>query len=147
MRTVVQRVREASVTVEGRTVASIGRGFLVLAGLARDDGEAQMAWMARKIASLRVFEDDGGRMTLPLDAVDGRVLVVSQFTLYGNCNKGARPSFDKSAPPDVARSLYGRFVELMEAELPGRVASGEFQAMMQVALVNDGPVTLVIEKE
>jgi D-tyrosyl-tRNA(Tyr) deacylase len=92
MKVVVQRVREASVSVGGRTVASIGRGFLVLAGFGRDDGEAQLSWMARKVASLRVFEDEAGRMSLPLSSVDGRILVVSQFTLHGDCKKGARAS-------------------------------------------------------
>jgi len=147
MKVVVQRVREASVSVDGRRVAFIGRGFLVLAGFGRDDGEAQLSWMARKVASLRVFEDEAGRMSLPLSSVDGRILVVSQFTLHGDCRKGARPSFDKSAPPEEALRLYERFVELLEEEAPGRVATGEFQAMMEVSLVNDGPVTLVIEKE
>jgi D-tyrosyl-tRNA(Tyr) deacylase len=147
VRTVVQRVQRAAVTVDGRDVSSIGRGFLVLAGFHRDDTEAELAWMARKVTSLRVFEDEGGRMTHPLEAVDGRMLVVSQFTLYGDCRKGARPSFDKSAAPDDARRLYERFVELLQRGAPGRVATGEFQARMEVALVNDGPVTLVIEKE
>lgn len=147
MRTVVQRVSQAAVTVDGREVAAIGAGFLVLAGFHRDDNDDTLAWMARKVASLRVFEDAGGRMSLPLDTVDGRILVVSQFTLYGDCRKGARPSFTHSAPPEEARAMYERFVALLEDELPGRVATGEFQAMMNVSLVNDGPVTLVIERE
>lgn len=147
MKTVVQRVSEASVSIEGRAVASIGRGFVVLAGFHRDDTEAELAWMARKVASLRVFEGADGHMTDSLAAVDGDILVVSQFTLYGNCRKGARPSFDKSAPPEAAHALYDRFVELLRAEAPGRVETGEFQAMMNVSLVNDGPVTLVIERE
>lgn len=147
MRAVVQRVAGASVAVEGREIARIDRGFLVLIGFHRDDDESQLAWMARKIASLRVFEDPAtGRMSLGLDAVNGSVLVVSQFTLYGNVGKGTRPSFDASAAPDVARDLYDRFVAAMEECLPGRVAGGEFQAHMQVALVNDGPVTLVIDR-
>jgi D-tyrosyl-tRNA(Tyr) deacylase len=103
--------------------------------------------MVRKIASLRVFEDESGRMTLPLSEVDGRVLLVSQFTLYGDCNKGARPSFGKSAEPEAARALYDRFVELFEEQMPGGVESGVFQETMNVTLVNDGPVTLQIEKE
>jgi D-tyrosyl-tRNA(Tyr) deacylase len=147
VKTVVQRVSEAAVSVDGREVASIGRGFLVLAGFHRDDGEAELAWMAHKIASLRVFEDDDGRMSLALDAVDGSILVVSQFTLYGDCRKGARPSFDKSAAPEDARRMYERFVDLLEGEVPGRVRTGEFQAKMDVSLVNDGPVTLAIERE
>lgn len=147
MRVVVQRVSEASVAVDGRAVASIGRGFLVLAGFHRDDDGDVLAWMARKVASLRVFEDDEGRMSNGLDAVDGGVLVVSQFTLYGDCRKGARPSFTHSAPPEAARELYETFVACLQDELPGRVATGEFQAMMKVSLVNDGPVTLIIERE
>jgi D-tyrosyl-tRNA(Tyr) deacylase len=147
MRAVVQRVSSASVSVAGKTVGAIERGFLVLAGFSREDTESSLAWMARKIASLRIFEDDTGRMTLPLSEVGGRILVVSQFTLYGDCRKGARPSFDKSAAPASARELYGRFVELMEAQAPGDVESGVFQEKMDVSLVNDGPVTLVIEKD
>ena len=147
MKAVVQRVSGASVSVEGKKVAAIDRGFLVLAGFGREDTEATLEWMARKIVSLRIFEDHTGRMTLPLSAVDGRILVVSQFTLYGDCRKGARPSFDKSASPEAARELYDRFVELLQAEAPGRVDSGVFQEKMDVSLVNDGPVTLVIDKE
>ncbi len=148
MRAVVQRVASASVSVDTREIARIDRGLLVLVGFGRGDTDASLAWMARKVASLRIFEDAGtGRMSLGLDAVDGSVLVVSQFTLYGDVNKGARPSFDASAPPDDARALYDRFVAALRELLPGRVATGEFQASMQVSLVNDGPVTLVIDKE
>lgn len=143
----VQRVSEAAVAVEGREVARIGRGFLVLAGFKRGDTELTLQWMARKILSLRVFENAEGRMSDALDAVEGRVLVVSQFTLYGDVQKGARPSFDDSAAPDDARVLYERFVALLREALPGRVATGEFQAHMQVSLVNDGPVTILVEKE
>ena len=147
MKAVVQRVRQASVTVEGREVASIERGYVALVGFGEADDELTLRWMARKIATLRVFEDEDRRMNLPLEAVDGRILVVSQFTLYGDCNKGTRPSFDKSASVDAARGLYNRFVAMVEEEAPGRVVTGEFQAMMAVSLVNDGPVTLIIEKE
>jgi D-tyrosyl-tRNA(Tyr) deacylase len=147
MKAVVQRVSSASVSVAGKSVGAIERGFLVLAGFGREDTEATVAWMARKIVSLRIFEDDTGRMTLPLSAVDGRILVVSQFTLYGDCRKGARPGFDKSAPAEAARALYERFVQLIEAEAPGRVESGVFQEKMDVSLVNDGPVTLVIDND
>ena len=142
----VQRVSEASVRVDGHDIARIGRGFLVLAGFARADTRATIEWTARKVASLRVFEDQTGRMSLSLDAVDGHVLVVSQFTLYGDVNKGARPSFDDSAPPDVARDLYEQFVAALRSLLPDRVHTGEFQAAMQVSLVNDGPVTILVEK-
>jgi len=140
-------VSEASVTVDGGEVARIGRGYLVLAGFSRDDNDETLRWMARKVTTLRVFEDDEGRMSQSLVAVDGRLLLVSQFTLYGNCNKGTRPSYDKSASADDARALYERFVSMVEEEAPGRVKTGEFQAMMQVSLVNDGPVTIVIEKD
>lgn len=146
MRAVVQRVAHASVRVDGRDVASIARGFLVLAGFGRADSPATVAWTARKVASLRVFEDESGRMSLSLDAVDGHVLVVSQFTLYGDVGKGARPSFDESAPPEIARGLYEHFVAELRALLPERVHTGEFQATMQVSLVNDGPVTILLEK-
>jgi D-tyrosyl-tRNA(Tyr) deacylase len=147
MKVVVQRVKEASVTVDGEEVGRIGRGFLALVGFGRGDEEDTLKWMARKIVSLRIFEDESGRMSLPLSAVEGRILVVSQFTLYGDCRKGARPGFDKSAAPEDAKNLYGRFIELISAEAPGKIESGVFQEMMQVSLVNDGPVTLVIEKD
>lgn len=147
MKAVVQRVSSASVSVAGSVVGAIDRGLVVLVGFGREDTEATVSWMARKIVSLRIFEDDTGRMTLPLSAVDGRILVVSQFTLYGDCRKGARPSFDKSAPPEKARAWYERFLELTEAQAPGRVASGVFQEKMDVSLVNDGPVTLVIDND
>lgn len=147
MKAVVQRVSSASVSVGGETVASIDRGFLALVGFGRNDTDESLAWMARKIVSLRIYEDENGRMSLPISAVDGRILVVSQFTLYGDCRKGARPSFDKSAAPEEARRMYDRFVELIESEAPGRIESGVFQERMHVSLVNDGPVTLVIEKE
>ncbi|HEU4928497.1 MAG TPA: D-aminoacyl-tRNA deacylase [Candidatus Krumholzibacteria bacterium] len=146
MRAVVQRVAQASVRVDGRDVARIGRGFLVLAGFAKSDTPATISWTARKVTSLRIFEDESGRMSLALDAVDGEMLVVSQFTLYGDVGKGARPSFDDSAPPEEARAMYERFVDELRALLPGRVHTGEFQASMQVSLVNDGPVTILVEK-
>jgi len=147
MKAVVQRVRKASVAVEGRDVGRIGRGYLALVGFGEADNDETLRWMARKVTTLRVFEDDTGKMNLPLEAVDGKILVVSQFTLYGDCRKGTRPSFDKSAPPEMARELYERFVSFVEEEVPGRVETGEFQAMMSVSLVNDGPVTLIIEKD
>lgn len=141
----MQRVAQAAVEVDAREVARIGRGFLVLAGFGRDDGPDDIAWMARKVASLRIFEDDSGRMSLGLDAVGGHVLVVSQFTLYGDVRRGARPGFDRSAAPEAAREMYARFVDLLREALPDRVQTGEFQAMMRVSLVNDGPVTILIE--
>jgi D-tyrosyl-tRNA(Tyr) deacylase len=146
VRVVVQRVLEAAVAVEGKEIARIGRGFLVLAGFGRDDDDARIDWMARKVASLRIFEDESGRMASGLEAVDGDILVVSQFTLYGDVRKGARPGFDSSAPPDAARAHYERFVGAVRACHP-RVATGEFQAHMHVSLVNDGPVTILVDND
>jgi D-aminoacyl-tRNA deacylase len=146
VRAVVQRVAEASVRVDGREVARIGKGFLVLAGFSRNDSRTSIEWTAHKVASLRIFEDDAGRMSQALDAVGGAVLVVSQFTLYGDVRKGARPSFDDSAPLDEARAMYEQFVAALREQLPDRVHTGEFQASMQVSLVNDGPVTIIVEK-
>jgi len=147
MRAVVQRVDKASVVVDGSEVGAVGRGFLVLAGFTSTDDEETLRWMARKIVSLRVFEDAEGKMNLGIESVEGSILVVSQFTLYGDCRKGKRPSFDKSAPPDTAEGLYRKFVAIMREEAPCRIETGVFQAHMDVSLVNDGPVTLVIEKE
>ncbi len=145
MRVVLQRVSRAAVRVDGQTVGAIGRGFLVLAGFAPGDGEPTLAWMAEKIAGLRVFTDAEGKMNLPLAEVGGAVLAISQFTLYGDAAKGRRPSFTDAAPPAVAEPLYQRFVELLrQARVP--VETGKFGAVMEVELVNDGPVTLVIER-
>lgn len=146
MRVVVQRVAEAAVEVEGREIARIGHGFLVLAGFGRDDDDARIEWMARKVASLRIFEDENGRMASGLDAVEGEILVVSQFTLYGDVRKGARPGFEASAPPDRARLHYERFVAALRAAFP-RVSTGEFQAHMRVSLINDGPVTILVDND
>jgi D-tyrosyl-tRNA(Tyr) deacylase len=147
MRAVVQRVKKASVAVDGEEVGAIGRGFLVLAGFAKTDDDETLRWMAKKIVSLRVFDDAEGKMNVGLDAVGGAILVVSQFTVYGDCRKGKRPSFDRSAPPDAAEVLYEKFVGIMREEAPCDIRTGVFQAHMDVSLVNDGPVTLVIEKE
>ena len=145
MRVVLQRVSRASVRVDGQTVGAIGRGFVILAGFAPQDGEAVLGWMAEKVAGLRIFTDREGKMNLPLADVGGAVLVISQFTLYGDASKGRRPSFTDAAPPKVAEALYGRFVELLrQAHLPAE--TGRFGAVMEVELVNDGPVTLVLEK-
>ncbi len=144
MRAVVQRVREASVVVDGQVVGAIGRGFLVLLGVTYSDSEADAASLARKIAGLRIFEDAAGKFNLALSDVDGAVLVVSQFTLYGNARKGRRPSFTDAARPEQAEPLIGRFVELLRGEgLP--VQTGVFGATMSVHLVNAGPVTLWLD--
>ncbi|MEX0716331.1 MAG: D-aminoacyl-tRNA deacylase [Planctomycetaceae bacterium] len=144
MRAVIQRVARAAVTVDGETVGAIGRGFLVLLGVARDDTQDDAIWMAAKIAGLRVFPDDAGLMNRALADVGGEMLVVSQFTLLGDCRKGRRPSFIDAAPPEKGDELYRAFV----AEVRGRgvpVETGRFQAHMEVELVNDGPVTLIVE--
>lgn len=141
MRAVIQRVAAAQVMVHGEIVGQIGRGFLVLLGVTAADGEAEAALLARKIAGLRVFEDDGGKMNLALADVGGAVLAVSQFTLYADVRKGRRPSFIAAARPEQAEPLYQRFCTLLGAEgVP--VQQGVFQAEMQVSLVNDGPVTI-----
>ena len=145
MRAVVQRVSRAAVRVDGQTVGAIGRGFVVLAGFAPADDESALAWMAEKLAGLRVFGDAEGKMNLGLADVGGAMLVVSQFTLYGDASKGRRPSFVGAAPPGPAEALYDRFVGLLrERGVP--VETGRFGAMMDVELVNDGPVTLLLER-
>ena len=146
MRVVLQRVREANVTVEGRVVAEIGVGQLLLVGFMASDTTDHVEWMADKVVGLRIFQDDAGKMNRTLADVDGSILVVSQFTLYGDVRKGRRPSFIEAAPAETATPLYHRFVELLEARHPGRVATGKFGAMMDVSLTNDGPVTLVIDR-
>ena len=144
MRAVVQRVSEASVTVEGAVVGEIGQGFLILVGITHSDGEEQARYLARKIAGLRVFEDDAGKMNVSLQEIQAAALVVSQFTLYGDMRKGRRPSFTDAAPPDMANQLYQRFCELLRAE-GVQVEQGVFQAHMAVALINDGPVTMWLD--
>jgi len=147
VRVVLQRVSRAEVRVAGRVTGKIGPGFLVLAGFGPSDTDAQLSWMAEKILGLRVFADDQGKMNRDLVETKGSLLVVSQFTLYGDASKGRRPSFIDAAPPDLAKKLYERFVELLK-EKAGTIAveTGEFGAMMDVELVNDGPVTLILEK-
>ncbi len=144
MRAVVQRVSQGSVTVDGEIIGQIGVGFVVLLGVAADDTQDDVIWLAGKVEGLRIFEDDDGRMNLALKDVGGSVLVVSQFTLLGDCRKGRRPSFVAAAPPEKADSLYQSFV----AELRGHgltVETGQFQAQMEVGLVNNGPVTLLLD--
>ena len=139
MRALVQRVSEASVTVDGEEIARIGRGMVVLLGIRHGDGVAEADRLAGKLERLRVFEDDEGRMNLSVRDVEGEVLVVSQFTLYGDARKGNRPSFVEAAPPEVAEPLYERVRQALGAQ------GGRFGARMEVALVNDGPVTLLLE--
>ena len=146
MRCVVQRSGPASVQIGDETVGRIEKGLVVLAAFGPTDTSSEVAWMAHKLPRLRIFNDPEGRMNLSLQEVGGGILLVSQFTLYGNCLKGMRPSFIGSGPPDVARRLYEEFGRLLRQEW-ATVAEGEFGAMMRVSLVNDGPVTLIIDRE
>ena len=146
MRVVLQRVSRARVRVGERTTGEIGRGLLLLVGFTHSDTVEQVIWIAEKVAGLRIFRDEEGKMNRSLDEVGGSALVVSQFTLYGDAQKGRRPSFVDAAPPAVAIPLYERFVGLLRAGAAGAVATGEFGAMMDVELVNDGPVSLWLEK-
>jgi D-aminoacyl-tRNA deacylase len=146
VRVVLQRVSRASVGIGGATAGAIDRGLLLLVGFTEGDSEDDLRWMAEKVVGLRIFNDAEGRMNRSLEDEEGGILVVSQFTLYGDTRKGRRPSFVRAAPPEVAVPLYERFVELLRERAPGPVETGEFGAMMDVALVNDGPVTLVLER-
>jgi D-aminoacyl-tRNA deacylase len=145
MRALVQRVREASVTVDGRIAGAVGRGLLVLAGIANDDTDDDRDWLARKIVALRIFDDDEGVMNRAVGDVGGGLLAVSQFTLFASTRKGNRPSWSAAAPPDVAGPRFERFVAALTAAHGKPVATGVFGAMMQVALVNDGPVTIWLD--
>jgi D-tyrosyl-tRNA(Tyr) deacylase len=144
MRAVVQRVSRAQVAVKGEIAGEIGLGLLVLLGVGRDDTEADATYLAEKIAGLRVFEDDQGKMNRSVQEVGGSVLAVSQFTLYGDVRRGKRPSFDAAAPPEEARQLYEIFVEQIRAA-GLRCETGRFQEMMKVELVNEGPVTILLD--
>lgn len=144
MKAVVQRVKSAKVLVDGRVVGKIDKGLLVFLGIARDDEESDLAFLASKIPDLRIFADTSEKFNLSLKEVGGEILVVSQFTLYGDCRKGRRPSFTEAAVPHLAKDLYDRFIlRLKEQGIP--VQTGEFQATMEVHLINDGPVTLILE--
>ena len=146
MRAVVTRVSSASVTIDGQVVGQIGRGFLILLGVGPSDGEAQCRKLAEKALGLRVFQDENGKMNLGLEQVGGQVLVVSQFTLYGNCRKGRRPSFVEAAPPELGEEMYERFLELCR-QAGYEPQHGRFGADMQVASGNDGPVTLLLDTD
>jgi D-tyrosyl-tRNA(Tyr) deacylase len=145
MRTLLQRVSRAEVRVDGRVTGRIARGFCLLVGFTHDDREEQLAWMAEKVTGLRLFGDADGKMNLALADVGGAMLVVSQFTLYGDASKGRRPSFIDAARPEAAEALYERFVALLR-DGGVTVETGSFGAMMEVDLVNDGPVTLWLER-
>ncbi len=146
MRAVLTRVNAASVTIDGEVVGKIGKGFLILLGVGPNDTEKECRCLAEKALGLRVFEDENGKMNLGLEAVGGQVLVVSQFTLYGNCRKGRRPSFVEAAGPELGNRLYERFLAIC-AELGYPPQHGRFGADMQVQSVNDGPVTLILDTD
>jgi D-tyrosyl-tRNA(Tyr) deacylase len=146
MRAVVQRVSKAGVTIDGITTATIGRGLVILLGIRREDSAGDCAWLADKIIHLRIFPDSDGKMNTSLADMGGAMLIISQFTLHGDCRKGRRPGFSAAAPPQIAEPLYNRFVEeVRERGIP--VATGTFQTEMAVELVNDGPVTLLLDSE
>jgi D-aminoacyl-tRNA deacylase len=144
MRAVVQRVSQANVVIAGETVGQIGPGLMVLVAISRNDTEKDLAWMAKKIIELRIFDDVEGKLNLSLQDVHGQLLVVSQFTLYGDCRKGRRPSYIDAAPPAEAEKLYHQFVSIVRRMIPD-VQTGQFQAMMEVTLTNSGPVTIILE--
>ena len=146
MRAVVQRVTRASVKVEGEIIGEIGNGLVVLLGIARDDTKVEAAYLVDKIANLRIFDDEAGKMNLSLKDTNGGLLIISQFTLYGDVRRGLRPSWIDAAPPEVAEPLYDFFVRQARATIDN-VATGKFQAMMQVELINDGPVTILLDSK
>ena len=144
MKAVIQRVKSAQVCVDGRVCGMIGKGLLVLLGVGKGDGESDLSFLTSKIPELRIFEDDSGKFNLSLKEIGGEILVVSQFTLFGDCRKGRRPSFTEAEEPSAAKHLYEQFIlKLKERGVP--VQTGEFQAKMEVHLVNDGPVTLLLD--
>jgi len=145
MKVLIQRVLQASVTVEYSNIGAIEKGLLVFVGIGKRDTEKELEWMVAKLLNLRIFPDAEGKMNLNIQEVSGELLVVSQFTLYGNTNKGNRPSFASGAPPEDAERLYDKFVEILKAQSPLKVETGQFAAHMLVSLVNDGPVTLWLE--
>lgn len=147
MKAVIQRVKNASVTVDGNTVGEINKGFLVLLGVMEGDSESEMKILAKKTAEMRIFEDENEKMNLSLSDVEGEVLVVSQFTLCADTAKGRRPSFIKSAKPALAKELYEKYVEEIKSYGIKRVETGIFAADMQVSLVNDGPVTIIMDTD
>ena len=146
MKAVLTRVKSASVVIDGKVNGQIGQGFLILLGVGPEDTEAHCKYLAEKALGLRIFEDENGKMNLGLDAIGGEVLVVSQFTLYGNCRKGRRPSFTDAAGPELGNALYEKFLAICE-ELGYPPQHGQFGADMQVESINDGPVTLILDTD
>ena len=147
MRAVIQRVKEASVTINNVVVSEIGIGFLVLLGIETEDSDNDINWLVRKIANLRVFADENDAMNNDISAVNGDIIVVSQFTLHASTKKGNRPSFIKAARPEIAIPLYETFVRELEKETNNKVQTGRFGAMMDISLINDGPVTIIIDSK
>ena len=147
MRVVIQRVNHAAVRIDGETVGQIQKGLLLLVGLAEGDGEEQVVKAADKIAKMRIFEDEAGKMNLSLKDVDGELLIISQFTLFASTKKGNRPSYTRSARPEIAIPLYEQFITRLTQDLGQPIQTGEFGAHMQVSLVNDGPVTILIDSK
>lgn len=145
MKALIQRVKKASVTIDGQLYSQIGRGLLIFLGVEKEDLEENAEKLSQKISNLRIFEDENDKMNLSVKDVNGEILVVSQFTLCGDCKKGTRPSFDKAAPPEKANALYEDFVTKLR-ESGFSVQTGKFRAMMDVELINDGPVTFMVEK-
>ncbi|MEM6768749.1 MAG: D-aminoacyl-tRNA deacylase [Bacteroidota bacterium] len=147
MRALIQRVSHASVEVEGKTLGSIQQGLLVLLGIAHEDTETDQDWLIRKVLNLRIFSDKEGKMNLSVKDIQGEILLISQFTLFANSKKGNRPSYIRSAPPAISIPMYERFLDELQAQFPGKVASGEFGADMKVSLLNDGPVTILLDSQ
>lgn len=147
MRAVIQRVSRASVAVEGKVISNIHSGMLILLGIEEADEESDAQWLCGKISSMRIFQDENDKMNLSLKDIDGEALIVSQFTLHASTRKGNRPSFIRAARPEKANELYTRFIGYLETELGKKVGRGEFGAMMQVELINDGPVTILIDSK
>lgn len=147
MRVTIQRVSEASVTIDGKVKSSIGKGLLVLAGFEEGDVQEDLEWMSSKIVHLRIFQDENGQMNLSVKDVSGEIIIVSQFTLHALTKKGNRPSFIRAAKPDMAIPLYEKFILQVEKDLEKKIGTGEFGADMKVALINDGPVTISIDSK
>ena len=147
MRTVIQRVNGSFVSINGEVMSNIGKGLMVLAGFEIEDTAEDLKWMSKKISSLRIFDDNDGVMNLPITEVNGEILVISQFTLHASTKKGNRPSYIKAAKPDIAVPLYEQFVKILSEDTGIEIQTGEFGADMQVSLINDGPVTIIIDSK